>query len=862
MNLLDYLSVACCTQVDAFFKVESFGGVERARVYRQIAQAQWLAAYRDVTDTYDFVGLTGITDDAAAQAVFAMMESPNSGGVATLGEWCRCLKDAEIAAGTAVGEALAEAQQATNSEANDAAVVVTSAALSGEGDESVADSEAATSFGLTLAKAASQELKDLVSCFQPLAVESPEADALRAEYFASADPNGNGLCSLAEIETFVLKTLVTTFPKTGKGKEMQQRGKDVFAAFRPCYIRAFKDAADYKVDMGAVIAGTKKATGDDFVSFEEFRLFNAYLCVYAAMFDAFAAIDGGGRGRTKTDDRRIDVAELQAGFKGLGSYGFVAFQGLETKKDAKALFLRIDDNGGGVVLLEEWCEYIKFMEVSANTALGKLLAADEAGSIGKEWKKPAGKKAFTLAKKGGDRKTLTDAEKKKKVAEERSRAAASRRADAEARRKKAVVAREAADADEGRQKLRRSKVKKDLARSASAPRDSESAISRAPQASPAGQNAAVAVRIPEEEAFRAAGSKRQIVSVDRAGMRASATRQQRLAEGSARSTVPLRPEVGIGGGSGQLSTWSEERGALLSTPLLPPPPQRSRSQTLRLEAEVAAHLAREGRAGRQHLLEVLQLMEVGAVAHRAPSRVSMPSWLGAGPAVLRGSSIARRRGREAAAAKIRALSSEVESLKAQLVLTSSAAESTGAVVAGSPALPPAAQSAADKVTPPPPHPKGCAAEASAGAEAWAAEAASALRRDAALSAHRAAAPGGSSEATPPALLAAGVENAAEGRDAEAWAAAAADALRREATAEAPAEPASSLLSAPLHQGGHEKGELAVDAWLHAPLTNAAAVHLELKGRAGRAQLLEVLQLLDWDEATLPKLEGARDSGLV
>ena len=33
-------------------------------------------------------------------------------------------------------------------------------------------------------------------------------------------------------------------------------------------------------------------------------------------------------------------------------------------------------------------------------------------------------------------------------------------------------------------------------------------------------------------------------------MRASATRQQRLAEGSARNTAPLRPEVGSGGGGG------------------------------------------------------------------------------------------------------------------------------------------------------------------------------------------------------------------------------------------------------------------------------------------------------------------------
>jgi hypothetical protein len=41
----------------------------------------------------------------------------------------------------------------------------------------------------------------------------------------------------------------------------------------------------------------------------------------------------------------------------------LALQGLATKKDAKALFAKIDDNGGGVILLEEWCEYIKFVEV-------------------------------------------------------------------------------------------------------------------------------------------------------------------------------------------------------------------------------------------------------------------------------------------------------------------------------------------------------------------------------------------------------------------------------------------------------------------------------------------------------------------
>ena len=60
-----------------------------------------------------------------------------------------------------------------------------------------------------------------------------------------------------------------------------------------------QDAKDYKQDDGNVIAGTKNATDDDFVTFEEFQLFNIYTCIYAAMFDAFAKI--GEWARTRFD---------------------------------------------------------------------------------------------------------------------------------------------------------------------------------------------------------------------------------------------------------------------------------------------------------------------------------------------------------------------------------------------------------------------------------------------------------------------------------------------------------------------------------------------------------------------------------
>ena len=78
-----------------------------------------------------------------------------------------------------------------------------------------------------------------------------------------------------------------TYPKDRTKKDHRgdplERGRDLFNAFRPCYIKAFNDAKDYKNDTGEVLDGTKSSTADDFVSKGEFRLMCAYLCIYAAM---------------------------------------------------------------------------------------------------------------------------------------------------------------------------------------------------------------------------------------------------------------------------------------------------------------------------------------------------------------------------------------------------------------------------------------------------------------------------------------------------------------------------------------------------------------------------------------------------
>jgi topoisomerase IA-like protein len=76
----------------------------------------------------------------------------------------------------------------------------------------------------------------------------------------------------------------------------------------------------------------------------------------------------------------MDLSEWLAGYKGVADYGFVAFNDLKSTKGEKAateFFNKIDDNGGGVVLLDEWCDFIKKAEVAAGTPLGALLNEDE-----------------------------------------------------------------------------------------------------------------------------------------------------------------------------------------------------------------------------------------------------------------------------------------------------------------------------------------------------------------------------------------------------------------------------------------------------------------------------------------------------
>uniref|UniRef100_A0A6V3E2V9 EF-hand domain-containing protein n=1 Tax=Heterosigma akashiwo TaxID=2829 RepID=A0A6V3E2V9_HETAK len=219
-----------------------------------------------------------------------------------------------------------------------------------------------------LGSGASEDVKTFVDCFIAMAAQTPEGKAARRQGWMAADPNGNGIASLAEIDGWIQKTLLFDFG------ENQDEADRLWKLFRPCYIRAFNDAKDIGRDRA--VAGTNAST-DDYVQKGEFRLMNAYLCIYAVMFDAFALIDGGGPGTDAHDDRRMSLEEWTAGYDKVKDHGFVGLAGIadEASEDSiESIFAQMDADGKGMVLLNEWCRWLEKKEQEAGTPIGQMLA--------------------------------------------------------------------------------------------------------------------------------------------------------------------------------------------------------------------------------------------------------------------------------------------------------------------------------------------------------------------------------------------------------------------------------------------------------------------------------------------------------
>merc|ERR1712002_727430 len=102
------------------------------------------------------------------------------------------------------------------------------------------------------------------------------------------------------------------------------------------------------VMSGGLSHGTLKkeskrgATGDDYIEFKEFRYFLQSLRQYFEYWEAFTRVDDN-------DDRRIDLVEFKA--------NQAMMEVWVGKIDAEEEFKKIDTNGGGFILFDEFVKW-------------------------------------------------------------------------------------------------------------------------------------------------------------------------------------------------------------------------------------------------------------------------------------------------------------------------------------------------------------------------------------------------------------------------------------------------------------------------------------------------------------------------
>jgi len=319
-----------------------------------------------------FKAFEDVNSDEDAEELFSYLDTDNS-GLIVFSEWSASIKQMEIEEGTELGTLLkgdlvptqvgkkksSGAKPKRNATKETAAKNKTKRAATPVKKKTAKRAivmPAKVAGAYLPSKRSSDNLKDFILAFQPFAERSIMCGKRRKRAFQSMDNNGNGKCSLAEISQFVRTTL--------KKEHDEVRGEELFDYYRPTYIRAF--------NASKAIAKTDDPEDDNYINFSEFRVLNAYICVYAGMGDDFFKIDGGD-GVTEDDDRRVEMTEWIKAYSKFTSSTFIGLRGIETDEDASTVFKEMDLDAKGMVLLSEFCEYIRTKEMENKTPLGKLL---------------------------------------------------------------------------------------------------------------------------------------------------------------------------------------------------------------------------------------------------------------------------------------------------------------------------------------------------------------------------------------------------------------------------------------------------------------------------------------------------------
>jgi len=146
-----------------------------------------------------------------------------------------------------------------------------------------------------------------------------EAKVKRKDLFRQMDA-GNGILSLAEVD---------------KGIRDVLKIDEIFDA-KPAIMRAFQIAKKRgKSSRGDL--------GDDYIEFREFRFFLLSLRQYFEYWEAFSRTD-------ENNDRRINLIEFVNARSKIETWvGAIG--------DIEGEFAKIDKNGGGYILFDEFCEW-------------------------------------------------------------------------------------------------------------------------------------------------------------------------------------------------------------------------------------------------------------------------------------------------------------------------------------------------------------------------------------------------------------------------------------------------------------------------------------------------------------------------
>jgi len=344
------------TMYDAFCEIDSCEVChEKKKGDGKIKASEWLQRYKRV-NKHGFIAIHKIKGDNHAKNEFKSMDKDGLGKV-LLKEWCDFLTFAEIENNTELGKLLSKILK----------LVRTATKKYSQKDHLLKKSTPSVNskpikvIGLfTIHQAVAKGLRDFVNVFEPYTVKSKTGHDLRHGGFKYADNNDIGYCSIVELENFIQFAIVKKF---GDAKE----GSNLFQMFSGSFTLAFNAAK-------VIDNNDDDERANQYVSFTEFRMFNIYLCIYAAMCDTFFKISVCCTASEKIEDQKISYFEWSCGHKRVINCGFVGFKNITDTNNVEFIYKIMDKSGYGMVIFKDWCDYIISAEIHKNTELGKLLS--------------------------------------------------------------------------------------------------------------------------------------------------------------------------------------------------------------------------------------------------------------------------------------------------------------------------------------------------------------------------------------------------------------------------------------------------------------------------------------------------------